>query len=77
MMQTQGRRHGHIRYRDFVKAMGDSYSPREGSGKAGGRRYDNTGRRRKGVGGEHRHRSSADGIELLVDRLKEVRIVLW
>lgn len=64
---TQGRRSGHVRYRDFVKAMGDSSSPR-GPGLGSGSSSRVGGGKRKG----HRRRSSLDDIERLVDRLKEV-----
>lgn len=64
----QGRKHGHVRYIDFVKAMEAPSSPRAGGG-GDNRRGDD---RRKGWRAERRRRSSGDDIERLVDRLKSV-----
>lgn len=63
---AQGRRSGRVRYRDFVKAMGNPLSPRGPASGYGGSRAG--GGKKKG----RRHRSSPDDIERLVDRLKEV-----
>ena len=64
----QGRKHGHVRYKDFVQAMANNRSAR-GSGRGASNRSD----RRKSARGASRRRPIADDIESLVDRLKAVR----
>lgn len=70
--QLQGRKHGHIRYKDFVKAMTDTSLAR-GRGSDGGGSNRGGRSRQKGGRAERRRGSSADHIERLVDRLKAVR----
>eukprot|EP00752_Nemacystus_decipiens_P007715 g6898.t1 len=65
----KGRKHGHIRYKDFVKAMTDTSLAR-GRGFDGGGTNRGARSRQKGGRAERRRRSSADQIERLVDRLK-------
>lgn len=69
--QQQGRKHGHIRYKDFVKAMTDTSARGRGTDGGGNNRGGRS--RPKGGRAERRRRSSADHIERLVDRLKGVR----
>lgn len=73
----QGNRPGCVRYRDFVEAMGGEVcTSRDGRANATGG-GGSVGSRKTGSranhGGERRRRSSADDIEHVVDRLKEVR----
>lgn len=66
MAHVQGRRHGYVRYRDFVEAM-EERSPTRLEGGRGKHGSGNRGARRK--------TSNANDIECLVDRLKEARAV--
>lgn len=70
--QLQGRKRGHVRYKDFVKAMTGTSLTR-GFGSDGGGSTRGARNRQKGGENERRRRSSADNIERLVDRLKVVR----
>ena len=74
LLHAKGRRHGYVRYKDFVEAMVERSSSRGGGRRKSGGTVEGGkgGIRRKGERSGARRRSSADDIERLVDTLKEV-----